>query len=495
MTCALVILDGWGTAPPGPANAVTLARTPIWDALSDAPTSTLITSGEAVGLREGQMGNSNVGHLNIGAGRVVLSDLKRIDEAIRTGAFGENPVIREAAHAPRLHILSLFSRGGVHSDLAHLLAMLRERERAGRVEGTWLHLFTDGRDVPPRSALADLGELGSWQAHVASLSGRYYAMDRDQRWERTEKAYRAIAEARGRTFSSAGEAIRRSYDEGITDEFLVPAVHEGAKPSREDDLFFFMNFRADRARQLTLALTDPGFDAFPRRAGPHRLLTMTRYHDESTLPQAFPPERIQDTLGETVSRMGKTQWRVAETEKYAHVTYFLDGGRESAYPGEERVLVPSPKVATYDEAPQMSAHAVTDQAIRGIRAGCDLLVLNYANPDMVGHTGVIPAAVKAVETVDGELGRLLAELEKHEGMALVIADHGNAEMMIDPETGGPHTAHTTNPVTARLVGTHGYALKDGILADVAPTLLALMGVPQPPRMTGHSLLVNSRKGV
>lgn len=493
MTVALVILDGWGIAPPGPGNAVSLARLPTWDTLADVPTSELRTSGAAVGLRDGQMGNSNVGHLNIGAGRVVLSDLRRIDDAISDGSFSRNAVVHEAVYAPRLHLLTLFSRGGVHSDLTHLLAVLEERERAGRREATWLHLFTDGRDVAPKAALTDLRALGIWEDRVATLSGRFYAMDRDKRWERTEKAYRAIAEARGPTFASADEAIRRSYEAGITDEFLIPTVHEGLAPAGPDDLFFFLNFRADRARQLTEALSKPDFDAFPRKDGPFRLLTMTRYHDESTVMQAFPPEPIEDTLGETVSRSGKTQWRIAETEKYAHVTYFLDGGREGEFRGEERRLVPSPKVATYDKAPAMSAREVTEAALQGIEAGADLLVVNYANPDMVGHTGDIRAAVKAVETVDHELGRLLDALGRKGGRALVIADHGNAEMMIDPKTGGPHTAHTSNPVNAKLIGMPGAVLTDGILADVAPTVLDLLGVPRPPKMTGHSL-IRKRKG-
>ena len=489
MTVALIVLDGLGIAPAGTTNAVSLARLTTLPSLDEGPSSQLGASGEDVGLMPGKMGNSNVGHLNIGAGRIVPSDLVRINTAIRDGSLFQNPVVERALATPRLHLLALFSEGGVHSSLGHLLAVVAERRsRPGTT--TFLHLLTDGRDVPPRQAAGDISRLGAEVGEVATVGGRFYGMDRDKRWDRTERAYRAIVEGQGPSFTDPEAAIRESYRAGVDDEFMVPAVRRGYTGARRGDVFFILNFRADRARQIFAALSDRDFPPFARARGRFETYAMTRYRDEDAPDHvAFTPLALPDTLGEVVSRAGKTQWRVAETEKYAHVTYFLDGGKEATLPGEERRLIPSPKVRTYDEAPEMSAAGVTGAAVEAIRAGADLVVVNYANADMVGHTGRIPAAVKAVEAVDQNLGRLLAALEGAHGTALVVADHGNAEMMLDPGTGDPHTAHTTNPVPCHLVGRPGTGLRDGILADVAPTVLDLMGIRKPRAMTGTSLLI------
>lgn len=484
---ALIVLDGWGIAAPGPGNALSQARLPVWDSLGAMPKTTLEASGPAVGLAPGQAGNSNVGHMHIGAGRVVVSDVRRIDLAIEDGSFLGLPALAGALQAPRLHVLGLFSDGGVHSTLRHWQAIVQAR--AGKNQ-TFYHLFTDGRDVAPNAAAADLEAASSWPAfQVATLGGRYFAMDRDHRWSRIEKAYRAIVDGEGVRRSTWREALEESYRAQVTDEFIEPVTVDDYQGARPGDQFLFVNFRADRARELSHALTDAEFPHFARPLGTFDLTTLTSYEEQWLRATAvFATVGLDHTLGQEVSAAGLRQARVAETEKYAHVTYFLDGGREDAFLGEARRVVPSPKVRTYDLKPEMSAEAVTDAGLLALDEGADLLVLNYANPDMVGHTGNVGAAILAVETVDRELGRLLAGIEQHSGLALVIADHGNVEMMIDPQTGGPHTAHTANLVPAVLVGMPQAVLYPGGLKDVAPTLLQLLGLPKPDAMTGRSLL-------
>ncbi|MBE3591045.1 MAG: 2,3-bisphosphoglycerate-independent phosphoglycerate mutase [Firmicutes bacterium] len=509
---ALIILDGWGLAPEGPGNAVALARTPNFDAIWSAwPRTTLEASGEAVGLAPGQMGNSNVGHLNLGAGRVVYQDLTRIDRAVARGELDANPALKrvlQAARGARLHIWGLVSDGGVHSHLRHLLALLAVAARAG-VE-TYVHAVLDGRDTAPTEGRRFIAELeracadagGAGGARIATVMGRYYAMDRDRRWDRVQKAYDAMVHGRGRTAASAGAAVEAAYAAGETDEFVTPTVIvAGGAPVgtvRPGDAVLCFNFRADRARQLTAAFIDPQFDAFPRV---YPLVSaygaMTEYDEElaDRLEILFPRPVLTHVLGEVVSRAGLPQLRIAETEKYAHVTYFFNGGEERAFEGEDRILVPSPKVATYDLKPEMSAAEVAERAAAALREKpYRLVVVNFANPDMVGHTGSIPAAVRAVEAADAGLGVVLRAVRDQGGAALVLADHGNAEVMIDPATGGPWTAHTTNPVPCVLVapGYEGVRLRSGgNLGDAAPTLLELMGLPQPPEMTGESLIVRS----
>jgi 2,3-bisphosphoglycerate-independent phosphoglycerate mutase len=507
----LVILDGWGLREPAPDNAVACARTPAWDALWERgrhPRATLVTHGPAVGLPEGQMGNSEVGHLNLGAGRVVMQSLQRISTAIGSGEFHRNPVFLETLEAVRarggtLHLMGLVGPGGVHAVDSHLLALceLAEQNALGRVR---VHVFLDGRDTPPRSARDYLTELfgrtgGRGPCRVASLMGRFYAMDRDRRWERTEAAYRAIVYGEGIAVRDPVEAISAAYDAGENDEFVTPRVmvDEAGEPLgrvRDGDAVVFFNFRADRARQLTRALADESFDAFDR--GPGRpgveVVTMTQYDADFPLRCAFPPQPMNDILSEVLERRGLTSFRTAETEKYPHVTYFFNGGVEVLPQGETRRLVPSPRVPTYDQQPEMSAAGVTEELVDAIRSRAyDVLVCNYANPDMVGHTGVMEAAVRAVETVDAALARVVATCRETGTALLVTADHGNCEQMWDPETNGPHTAHTTNPVGIVLVepeeGRSADALADGALCDVAPTILGLLGVPQPEAMTGRDL--------
>jgi 2,3-bisphosphoglycerate-independent phosphoglycerate mutase len=503
----LVVLDGFGLAPAGPGNAVHLARTPVFDAIWAAgPRTTLEASGLAVGLPAGQMGNSEVGHTNIGAGRRVMQSLTYVQEQIDTGAFFENPVLVETFESARsgtLHLMGLVSDGGVHSDLRHVLALLElaARRRLPRVR---LHVFTDGRDSAPDGAprylaaieakLAELTAAGA-DARVATVVGRYFAMDRDRRWDRTGRAYEAVVCGRAeRSAATAAEALSAAYARGETDEFVAPTVVGQAEPMRDGDAVFFFNFRADRARQLTYALTRPGFDGFARCATPRvRFASLMEYDLELGLPYAFALPPLTEGLSEVVSEAGLRQYHTAETEKYAHVTYFFNLQREEPFPGEERVLVPSPQVATYDLQPEMSAPALTDATVARIAEGVDdFLLINYANPDMVGHTGVLEAAVRACEAVDEGLGRLLAAWRARGGTAVVIADHGNAEQMLTP-AGEPHTAHTTNPVPCVLVSdepaVQALRLRDGgCLGDVAPTVLELMGQPQPPEMTGRSLI-------
>jgi 2,3-bisphosphoglycerate-independent phosphoglycerate mutase len=495
----LVILDGWGWRDDPADNAVRQAHTPTFDRLwANCPHAFLHTSGKDVGLPEGQMGNSEVGHLNIGAGRVVMQDLPRVTEAIATGAIRKAPALlhiidRLHESGGTCHLMGLVSPGGVHSHQDHGAALAAILNGAG--VPTVVHAFTDGRDTPPRSADEDIRRLAAAlppAVSIATVSGRYYAMDRDNRWERVGKAYNALVEADGPCFADAAAVITDAYAHDISDEFVVPAVVGAYAGMRDGDGLLCFNFRADRVRELLTPILDPAFSGFPRRR-PVRLAAavgLTEYSEKLNpyLEAVFPPQTLPHILGQVVAEAGRTQLRMAETEKYPHVTYFLNGGEEAVYPGEDRIMVPSPKVATYDLQPEMSAPELTDKAVEAIRSGkYDLIVLNYANPDMVGHTGSLPAAIRAVETVDTALGHIAEAIRHMGGALLVTADHGNCEMMRDPETGGPHTAHTTNPVPVLLKGGKG-SLSDGRLADIAPTLLALMGLAQPAEMTGRPLL-------
>ena len=499
---ALIILDGFGCREETKGNAIAAARTPHLDRLmASCPHPRLGASGLDVRLPHGQMGNSEVGHTNIGAGRIVYQELTRITKSFDEGEALGNPALTAAMENARrpgqaLHLMGLLSDGGVHSHIRHLYGLM-EMARRFAVERVYLHCFMDGRDVPPTSGTEFIAalqqkikELGLGQ--IATVSGRYYAMDRDNRWERVKLAYDAIVNGEGNKDPDPVAVMQKSYDAGVTDEFIVPTVvTEGAGIKAGDSVIFF-NFRPDRARELTRTLVDPDFAGFEREKGffPLTYICMTQY--DATMPNvevAYRPESLTNTLGEYLSRLGKTQLRIAETEKYAHVTFFFNGGVEAPYEGEDRVLIPSPKVATYDLQPEMSAYAVTDEAVRRIESGrYDVIILNYANCDMVGHTGVFEAAVKAVEAVDTCLGRLLAALEKAGGRAFLTADHGNADQMAD-ENGAPFTAHTTNPVPFVAIGFGDIKLRSGgRLADIAPTMLQAMGLPQPEEMTGRSLL-------
>jgi 2,3-bisphosphoglycerate-independent phosphoglycerate mutase len=496
----LVILDGWGWREEAADNAVLQARTPAFDRLwSSCPRAFLRTSGREVGLPDGQMGNSEVGHLNIGAGRVVKQDLPRIADAIADGEIGKAPALqglieRLRASSGTCHLMGLVSPGGVHSHQDHAAALAAILDEAG--VRTVVHAFTDGRDTPPRSADEDIRRLLAAlprNVRVATVSGRYYAMDRDKRWERVAKAYNAMVKGEGPRFPDAAAVIADAYAHDIGDEFVLPAVVGDYARMGDGDGLLCFNFRADRVRQILAALLDPDFTGFARGRTVRFAAAagMTEYSDElNQLVQAvFPPLTLPNVLGQVVAKAGRAQLRMAETEKYPHVTYFLNGGEEAQYAGEDRILVPSPKVATYDLKPEMSAPELTEKAVEAIRSGkYDLIVLNYANPDMVGHTGSLPAAIKAVETVDAGLGRIAEAISGMGGAMLVTADHGNCELMRDPDTGGPHTAHTTNPVPVLLMGAGDGPLRDGRLADLAPTLLELMGLPQPAEMTGASLL-------
>jgi 2,3-bisphosphoglycerate-independent phosphoglycerate mutase len=480
---ALIILDGWGCEPPGPGNAVELANTPVFDRLwATFPHSRLKASGEAVGLPPGQMGNSEVGHLTIGSGRVLFQDLMRINQAIESGELFENPALvgafeRATSRGGSVHLLGLVSYGGVHSHIDHLRALLELARRQGMEDRTWIHAFTDGRDVSPTSAVSDLAELPA--ERIATVVGRYYAMDRDARWDRTERALGALVlPDEGVTGSDPVAEVQRSYDEGVTDEFIEPIVLEGRPRIQPDDVVVFFNFRPDRARQLTQKLLASRFD----------VVTMTRYRDDFDCPVAFEEQEVTETLAEVLSENRIGQLHIAETEKYAHVTYFFNGGREEEWPGEVRILVPSPReVPSYDHKPEMSALEVTDRFVEAIQSGeFGFAVLNYANPDMVGHTGSIPAAVRAVATVDECLGRVVDAVDAVGGVSLVTADHGNAEHMLEPD-GSPHTAHTTNPVPLVLTDTSA-SLSNGELSDLAPTVLALCGLDKPLQMTGKTLI-------
>jgi len=509
----LMILDGWGLSDSETGNAPYLAQTPNFDRIwRDCPHATLSASGKDVGLPEGQMGNSEVGHTNIGAGRVVRMDLPRIDNAVADGSFQANPALgrfaeRLLASGGTAHLMGLMSPGGVHSHQRHMAEAARSL--AARGVPVKLHLFLDGRDVPPKSALGqiadfehDLAGAGEIAAEIATVTGRFYAMDRDRRWERVEAAFDVIVAGRGEHAASAAQAVTAAYGRGESDEFVLPTAIGGYSGTGDGDGLMFINFRADRAREILAALVDPRFDGFDAAARPAfaARLGMVEYSDRlnQLMEVMFPAIEIVNTLGKWVSAQGKRQLRLAETEKYPHVTFFLNGGVETPDALEDRTMAPSPKVRTYDLAPEMAAAEVTAHLTAAIGARSDLIpdliVVNYANPDMVGHTGSIPAAIAACEAVDRSLGVVLEALEETGGAMLVTADHGNCEVMIDPVTGGPHTAHTTNLVPLVLVesGPHaqGWRVRDGILADIAPTLLALMGLARPPEMTGGSLLTD-----
>ena len=497
---ALIVCDGWGINPRKDHNAIAMAKTPHFDAFYQKwPHIRLLTSGLAVGLPEGQMGNSEVGHMNMGAGRVVYQELTRIDKAIRDGDFFENPVLAAAMDyakqgGKKLHLMGLLSDGGVHSSIEHLFALVRMAKQRGLTH-VYIHAFLDGRDTSPRSGQGFLRrteqvlqEIGLGK--IATIAGRYYAMDRDQNWERTEVAYRAMVDAVGRSADSVDEAISRSYSEEIADEFVVPVVLDEAGRMEDGDSVIFFNFRPDRARQISRALTDVEFRGFDRPERPAIALTcLTQYDKTMGLPVAYPPQELVDNLASVLAGRSVRQLHTAETEKYAHVTFFFNCGREEPYPLEERILIPSPKVATYDLQPEMSAPEVAAAAAAAIDAGhTDVLIMNFANADMVGHTGNMAATIKAVEAVDRAVGQVVDAIVRAGGIALVTADHGNAEAMIDYDTGIMHTAHTTNPVPLILAGQQLKLRDEGVLADIAPTILDLLDIPQPSAMTAHSLI-------
>ncbi|WP_456396659.1 2,3-bisphosphoglycerate-independent phosphoglycerate mutase [Desulfurobacterium sp.] len=516
---ALIILDGFGYSPVKDGNAIAQADTPFWDYLwSTYPKALLIASGEAVGLPDGQMGNSEVGHMNIGAGRIVYQDIVRISKSIKTGDFFENPALKKLmanARDKKLHLIGLLSDGGVHSHIEHLFALVDMAKREG-VKEVYIHPILDGRDTPPKSAekylkqlMEKLKETGTGK--IATFGGRYYYMDRDKRWDRTEKAYNAMVLGEGNIASDPLKALKEAYERGETDEFVTPYIVDKSGIIEDGDSVFFFNFRADRMRQIVSALGLKEFNGFERKKIVKPMIaTMTMYEQTFPFDVAFPPQELKNVLGEVISNKGFTQLRIAETEKYAHVTYFFNGGREEPFPGEDRVLVPSPKVATYDLKPEMSAEEVTEKFIEKLENNdYKLLVLNFANPDMVGHTGVMDAAVKAVETVDNCLSKVVKAVLKKGGTCIITADHGNVEQMINKETGQPQTAHTTNPVpfvvvrnTCRVYRIErrksqeveipeefGGVKVAGILADIAPTILALLGEEKPSEMTGENLVI------
>lgn len=503
---ALIVLDGWGINPNLRANAVAAAKHPNYDRyMNRYPHTTLTASGEAVGLLPGQMGDSNVGHLNLGAGRVVYQTLVRIWRTIGDGSFNQLPawqIALERAKKPgaALHLMGLVSDGGVHSHIDHLLALIELAKQEG-VKRLYIHAFLDGRDVPPKSAQpylaaveAKLKEVGLGQ--IATVSGRYYAMDRDKRWDRVEKAFLALTQGEGQRAASADLAVTQAYDRGETDEFVLPTVIDGAAGTiGADDGVIFFNFRPDRAREIVRALHETAFDGFKRPDSfrPITLVSMTQYDQTfQDIAVAFKPEFVDVPMGEVISRAGLRQLRIAETEKYPHVTYFFNGGEERTFEGEERVMIPSPKVATYDLKPEMSAYEIAAEATKWIeQEKTDFIVLNFANPDMVGHTGVFDAAVRAVEAVDECLGKVVDALLAKHGAAIILADHGNCDQMIDYETGNPHTNHTLNPVPCLLVDESrvGAPMEPGVLANIAPTLLEIIGLAKPAQMEANSLLV------
>ena len=500
---ALIVLDGWGYRAQREGNAIALAHTPTWDALWSLRSRSLLeASGLRVGLPAGQMGNSEVGHLNLGAGRVVMQDLVRITEAIRNGSFNRNPALVAACESAKrvgtLHVMGLLGGGGVHAIDEHLYAVIDMAEQL-RVPRVALHLLTDGRDTLPQSALGYLRALLAYargRAQVASIGGRYYGMDRDRRWQRTELFYRAAVDGVGPSSSDPVNAVQQAYDSGVTDEFMLPVVitHDGnpVAPMRDGDALICFNYRSDRMRQMVRAITDPAFDGFDVSARPSlTVTTLTQYDATFDVNVAFAPFSMSRIVAEVISEAGRTMLKTAETEKYPHVTYFFNGGLEPPYPGEDRRLVPSQKVATYDLAPEMSARGITDVLCRSLDSReHDFTLCNFANADMVGHTGSVPATIRAVETVDECLARIV-ESARRSGTRLVItADHGNAEMMIDPQTGGPHTAHTSNPVPIVFMDPNGHEPElrtGGALCDVGPTVLGMMGIDSPPEMTGVDL--------
>ena len=497
----LMILDGWGVAPASDVNAATLAQTPNLDRyFAEFPHTTLEASGMEVGLPEGQIGNSEVGHLNIGAGRIIYQSLTRITKAIKDGDFFTNEVLcacmdktKNAGKA--LHLMGLLSDGGVHSNINHLIALL-EMAKARGLEKVYVHAFLDGRDVPPKSAVSFIKQLqeaiaGMDFGKIATVMGRYYAMDRDNRWDRLEKAYKTLVFGEGNLVVDPVHGVEASYEAGVTDEFVEPMVVEGvdAKITSGDGIIFF-NFRPDRARQITRALNDAEFPHFERPASalPVNFVCMTQYDATIDAPVAYPPEEYNDTLGEVLAKEGKHQLRIAETEKYAHVTFFFNGGVEEPNLNEERVLINSPKVATYNLQPEMSAYDVTSALLAELdKDKFDVVVLNYANPDMVGHTGVLPAAIKAMEAVDECVGKVVDKVLSLGGSVCITADHGNLEKMAEAD-GTPHTAHTTNVVPFILVSNEEHKLHSGVLADIAPTMLELLNIEKPAVMTGSSLI-------
>lgn len=498
----LIIMDGYGLGPAGPGNAVANARKPVLDQLfAENPGCKLSASGLDVGLPEGQMGNSEVGHTNIGAGRVVFQDLPRISKAIADGSFFQNPAYMEAmdrakSKGKRLHIMGLLSDGGVHSHLSHIFAILEMAKQRG-LSKVYVHAFLDGRDVPPSSGKDFVGKLQAkcndlGNASIGVISGRFYAMDRDTRWERLSRAYDALVLGEAPVESDPVGAVQKSYDKGVTDEFMEPVLCCREAVIGAEDSLIFMNFRPDRAREITRCLVDPDFDGFERKKGFFPLTYVCTTEYDATMPNvtvAFPHRELTHIFGEYIAQLGLTQLRIAETEKYAHVTFFFNGGAEQVFPGEDRALIPSPKVATYDKKPDMSAREVTDEAVRRIESGhYDVIILNFANCDMVGHTGVYEAARIAVETVDECVGRVVEATRAMGGVALITADHGNAERMVD-ETDGvtPYTAHTTHLVPFYIVGAK-VTLRDGKLADIAPTMLDLMGLQKPVEMDGQTLI-------
>lgn len=505
---ALIILDGWGINPKEEGNPISIARPPFYNSLlKEYPHTTLDASGESVGLPEGQMGNSEVGHMNIGAGRVVYQDLTRIDKAIREGEFFKNPVLLECmekakSSTGRLHLMGLLSDGGVHSHILHLFAIIEMAKKAG-IKDLYIHAFLDGRDTPPQSGIGYIKSLQDYLkkegiGKIATISGRYYAMDRDNRWDRVEKAYSALVYGEGVKASDPVEAVEKSYAEGVTDEFVIPVVISESNGTpvaaiKDGDGVIFFNFRADRARELTTALTSTEFYKFQRKISPSlsAFASMKLYEEKTHLPAAYESAKLDNIFSEVISKKGIKQFRTAETEKYAHVTYFFNGGEEKPFPGEERTLIPSPKeVATYDQKPEMSAYKVTEELEKRIRSGeYGFILVNYANPDMVGHTGVLEAGIRAVEVVDECLGRVLSAVREMGGIAVITSDHGDIEQMIEYDTGNPHTAHTTNFVPF-IITQKGLTLRStGIFADIAPTLLDLMGIEKPAEMTGTSLIV------
>ena len=505
----LCILDGWGERPDGDDNAIERAKTPVWHRLMRRwPHAQLEASEHYVGLPDGQMGNSEVGHTNLGAGRVVMQDLPRIDKAIADGNLAGMPALKDfiaklKARQGTAHVMGLLSPGGVHSHQRQIAALATILADAGVPVA--VHAFLDGRDTPPKSAIGYLKQFeadvaGHGNVGIATVAGRYYAMDRDKRWDRVEKAYRALTAGEGEHAEDAVKAVEAAYARGESDEFVLPTAIGNYPGMRNGDGVLFANFRADRIREIAGALVDPDFSGFARdkRIAYVAALGLVEYSEQlnSFLATLFPPEDLRDTFGEIVANAGMKQLRIAETEKYAHVTFFFNGGRETVFPGEERILVPSPKVATYDLQPEMSAPEVTDKVVEAIGSGrFDVVVLNYANTDMVGHTGHLDAAIAAVETVDRCLGRLDNAVEAAGGTLVITADHGNAEMMRDPETGEPHTAHTLNPVPFIIVNPPAAIerVENGRLADVAPTLLDILGLPKPAAMTGHSLIASDQR--
>lgn len=507
-TLALLILDGWGIREDTADNAIAAAHTPVLDSLYKSAPNTLVDgSGMAVGLPDGQMGNSEVGHVNLGAGRIVYQDLTRISKAIEDGSFNQNPHLQQAitsakANNGRVHVMGLFSPGGVHSHEDHMLAMVKMAAAEG-VEDILVHAFLDGRDTPPRSADATLqrfeacfNDLG--KGRIASLCGRYYAMDRDNRWDRVERAYRLLCEAKADFYhDDARLALKEAYLREESDEFVQPSWIGEQNPIADGDSVIFMNFRADRARELTHAFTDEKFSHFKRDQHPQLgcFVMLTEFAADIKAPVAFPPEPLNNVLGEWLAKNDRTQLRISETEKYAHVTFFFSGGREDQFEGEKRILIPSPQVATYDLQPEMSSTELTDALVESIHSGeFDVIVCNYPNGDMVGHTGNFDAAVKACEAVDRCVGRVVEALRQTGGECLITADHGNAEQMEDANTGQSHTAHTSMPVPFIYVGREATPVDGGRLSDVAPTILHLLGLEQPPEMTGKTLMRLKHKG-